>query len=87
MPSSSGLMTPNDPVVIKSSYLKPIEPDPELQKESVNTKYAILMRSRKCTTCNNLATQMACYDVDGAILTRKYCDDCIKQNKHVEEKI
>ncbi len=45
----------------------------------------MLMRSRTCTTCPNPATQIFCSDVDGATFTEKYCNVCIKENKHIKQ--
>ena len=30
-----------------------------------------------CSTCGDMATQIASYDMDGAILVEKYCDRCL----------
>lgn len=31
---------------------------------------------RYCITCENLATQEACFDVDQVTIIEKYCDKC-----------
>lgn len=31
-----------------------------------------------CVICGNVATQMACFDEDGAIVLERYCDTCVK---------
>jgi len=79
-------MTPNDKITVKRRYFKPIPEDKEFGKVRVGTsKYNTMMRSKKCITCPNIATQMFCCDVDGAIFTEKYCDTCIKENKHIKQ--
>jgi hypothetical protein len=79
-------MTTNDPIVVKRQYLKPIPHDPifEQMKKGTND-YRTKVRQRKCLMCDNPATQMLCSDMDGITLFRKYCDNCIKENKHVQQ--
>ena len=82
---SGKLMTPTDKIIVKRQYLVPIPEDKELEKVGPNTmKYKHLMRSRKCTICPNVATQLFCRDIDGAIFKVKYCDNCIKEEKHIK---
>jgi hypothetical protein len=46
-------------------------------------KYNTVLRSKNCITCPSPATQLFCTDVDGATFTERYCDNCIKENKHL----
>ncbi len=79
-------MTNDQKLTVKRRYFKPIDPDPEFEKMTKATrKYMIRERSRMCITCNNPATQLLCSDVDGATFTERYCDTCIKENKHNKE--
>lgn len=81
------LLSANDPVIVKRQYLKPVPPDPEFENMTKGTgDYQSKVRQRKCVTCSNPATQMLCSDLDGIILTERYCDNCIKENKHIPEK-
>lgn len=48
-------------------------------------EYPSLLRSKKCIMCDNPATQLFCTDVNGATFTERYCDDCIKQEKHIKQ--
>lgn len=34
-------------------------------------------RKRQCSYCSNEATKKAIFDMDGAQLIEKYCDDCV----------
>lgn len=45
---------------------------------------AIETRNRFCSTCANLASQIAMFDYDGATRLERYCDDCIKSEKHLK---
>lgn len=82
----SRLMNSDDRIIVKRRYLEPIPEDKEFGKVRVGTsKYNTMMRSRKCITCPNIATQLLCCDVDGATFTERYCDNCIKENKHTKE--
>ena len=49
--------------------LKPIPSDPEMEKMDKNTApYKYKLKRLQCITCAEQATQMMCYDVDGAVL-------------------
>ena len=37
-----------------------------------------------CMNCSNKATIEALFDLDGAVLVRKYCDDCLLTAKYEE---
>jgi hypothetical protein len=81
--TSSGFMTSKDPIVVKRKYLKPIPPDPEFEQEKAKlnkykwtARYNTILRGRKCITCNNMATQLLCSDMDGITFIEKYCDAC-----------
>ena len=51
--------------------------------ESYQKARAIETRNRFCTTCNNLASQMALYQCEGATIMERYCQCCIDANKHL----
>jgi hypothetical protein len=79
-------MTANDPVVAKRQYWKEIPPDTEFEKlPTWSSDYRQALRSRKCITCNNAATWMLYNDIGGATFTEKYCDNCRKEGKHIQE--
>ncbi len=40
-------------------------------------------KDRFCTTCPNLATQIAIYDYNGATRMERYCQVCIDVKKHL----
>ena len=44
---------------------------------------ALETRNRFCTTCPNLATQIAIYDYDGATRMERYCQECVDVKKHL----
>jgi hypothetical protein len=76
-------MTAKDLVIVKRKYLKPMPPDPEFENMDKRTAhYKHKLTGKKFIIYNNLATQLACCDVDGAMFIEKYCDDCIKSKKH-----
>jgi hypothetical protein len=63
----------------KNPIIKPIPPDPILErKDKKSAAYANEIKKLQCKICFNIATQMACFDMDGAILIERYCDNCIK---------
>jgi hypothetical protein len=83
-------MTANDHIVVKRRYLKPIPPDPEFEQEKAKlnkykykwtARYNTMLRGKKCITCNNMATQLLCSDMDGATFIEKYCDICASKLK------
>ena len=60
--------------------LKPIPSDPEMEKMDKNTAaYKYKLKRLQCITCAEQATQMMCYDVDGAVLVERYCDACLSK--------
>ncbi len=65
-------------VVWGKGYLKPILRDPTLEKMNKKSiAYRYKLRRLACIMCTNIATQMMCYDMDGAIVVRRYCDACV----------
>jgi hypothetical protein len=36
-------------------------------------------KAKFCVSCDNMATQEALFNVDGATLIEKYCDTCAKK--------
>jgi hypothetical protein len=81
---SNRLITADKKIIVIRRYLKPIPVDPvfESMRKTTN-RYRTLQRSKMCITCPNIATQWLYSDVDGATFTERYCDDCIKQEKHL----
>jgi hypothetical protein len=80
--TSSGYMTAKDPVIVKRRYLKPMPPDPEFENMSKTTAhYKHKLMGKRCITCNNIATQLLCHDVDGATFIEKYCEACASKIK------
>jgi hypothetical protein len=66
----------------KKGYLKPIPPDESLERMNKNSLvYRKRKRQLECSACFNQATQMMCYDVDGATVIERYCDSCIAAGK------
>lgn len=66
--------------VKRKGYLKPIPPDPDLDKMNKNSMaYRYKQRRLACILCVNTATQMMCYDVDGATKIERYCDACLSK--------
>jgi hypothetical protein len=53
--------------------------------QSYKKAKAIETANRFCTTCANLASQIAMYDCDGATRLERYCQTCIDANKHLKE--
>lgn len=83
---TSGLMSSDQRITVKRQYLKPIPQDPVFESMKKNTnRYRTLERSKMCIMCLNIATQWFCSDVDGATFTERYCDTCIKENKHLQQ--
>ena len=73
------LMTEGTPITVRRRYVKPIPPDESIEKMNKKTqKFRTREKSRMCILCFNAATQMMCYDVDGATLIERYCDTCIR---------
>jgi hypothetical protein len=67
-------------IIKKTGYLKPIPPDPALDKmDKKSSAYRYKLRRLSCIMCYNIATQMMCYDVNGAIVIERYCDDCVSK--------
>ncbi len=59
-------------VVWGKGYLKPILRDPTLEKMNKKSiAYRYKLRRLACIMCTNIATQMKCYDMDGAIVVRR----------------
>ncbi len=50
---------------------------------SLRKARAIQTANRFCTTCGNLASQIALFDCDGATRLERYCQACIDANKHL----
>lgn len=46
---------------------------------------ALETANKFCTTCGNLASQIAMYACDGATRMERYCQVCIDANKHLKE--
>jgi len=46
---------------------------------------ALETANRFCTTCPNLASQIAMFDSDGATRLERYCQACIDANKHLAD--
>jgi hypothetical protein len=38
-------------------------------------------KAKFCVSCGNIATQEALFNVDGAMLIKKYCDLCAKKEE------
>ena len=54
--------------------------------ESYQKARAIETKNRFCTTCGNLATQMALYECGGgATRMERYCQACIDANKYLKD--
>jgi hypothetical protein len=53
--------------------------------QSYKKAKAIETANRFCTTCANLASQIAMYDCQGATRLERYCQACIDANKHLKE--
>ena len=52
---------------------------------SLRKARAIETANRFCTTCPNLASQIAMFDCDGATRLERYCQACIDANKHLKD--
>jgi hypothetical protein len=60
-----------------SRSIKPIPADPELEKMDKNSMaYKYKQRRLSYITCFETATQMICYDIEGATVIERYCDNC-----------
>jgi hypothetical protein len=60
-------------------HVIPIPPDPDLDKMDKKTAaYRYKLHKLSCILCTNIATQMICFDVDGAMI-RRYCDACVSK--------
>jgi hypothetical protein len=38
-------------------------------------------KNKTCVNCGNISTQIAVFDVDGATIIERYCDNCVKSIK------
>jgi hypothetical protein len=38
-------------------------------------------KNKVCVNCGNISTQIAIFDVDGAIVIERYCDNCVESVK------
>ena len=77
-----------DTVVATGRYLKKNDGERERKRAalySYQKARAIETKNRFCTTCGNLASQMALYRYDGATRMERYCQPCIDANKHLKE--
>jgi len=64
----------------RQGYLKPILPDPDIEKmDKKSAGYRYRQRRLSCITCFNTATQMMCYDIEGATIIERYCDNCVSK--------
>jgi len=52
---------------------------------SLRKERAIRTANRFCTTCPNLASQIAMFDCDGATRLERYCQACIDASKHLAD--
>jgi hypothetical protein len=69
-------------IVKGKGYLKPIPPNAELERlDKKSAAYKYKLKRLQCITCFNTATQMMCYDVDGATKIERYCDACVLKQK------
>jgi hypothetical protein len=57
--------------------LKPIPPDPEMEKmDKKSMAYRYKQRRLACILCVNTATQMLVYELEGCTKIERYCDGC-----------
>ncbi len=62
------------------AYLKPIPPDPDLEKMDKNTlTYRYKQRKGACILCFNTATRMLIYELEGCTKIERYCGVCISK--------
>jgi hypothetical protein len=60
--------------------LRPIPSDPAMERMDKNTAgYKYKLKRLQCIICPERATQMMCYDVDGAMLVERYCNACLSK--------
>ena len=74
--------------IVGAKYIKRNEGSFERKREylhSYKKAKAIETANRFCTTCANLASQIALYDCDGATRLERYCQTCIDANRHLKE--
>jgi hypothetical protein len=74
--------------IVGAKYIKRNEGSFERKRaelQSYKMTKAIETANRFCTTCANLASQIAMYDCDGATRLERYCQACIDANKHLKE--
>jgi ribosomal protein S27AE len=77
-----------DTVVATAKYIKKNDGERERKRAELHSYQkakAIETKNRFCTTCGNLASQMALYRYDGATRMERYCQSCIDSNKHLKE--
>lgn len=76
--------------IVGAKYIKRNESGGSFERKreylhSYKKAKAIETANRFCTTCANLASQIAMYDCDGATRLERYCQACIDANKHLKE--
>lgn len=86
VPTKNGYLSISEPLMVKQQYWKEMPPETEFDKlPEWSNDFKKNVRSKTCYTCNNLASQMLCIDVDGIMIIEKYCESCKKEGKHIKE--
>jgi hypothetical protein len=83
-----GLRQLGSDTILGAKYIKKNGGERERKRAELHSYQkarAIETKNRFCTTCPNLASQMALYDYDGATRQERYCQKCIDANRHLKD--
>ena len=63
--------------------LRPLKPEEKLKVGSKDQTPP----KKFCSSCHNEATQFAMFDWFGVTVLERYCDTCIREKKHLKDKV